>query len=245
MKILILLFVLFAAPAYGAISEVALQKATGSSAASVASLGIAFPNNVAAGNLICVGGSMYTGSNGDTVTITDSRSTDYTATYLYNDDGSPFYTYLACGKALTSGANTITITPSVNAYIDAAIDEFTGQDLGTFIDVDGGGDTNIISTAQPSLSITATTNALILAVMAQGASGSNSIAEAGGWTLVGEQEDNSCCSSFSFIFQVASGAQVASWTLPVSDYSWLTYAISVKPASAPAAVVHHRAIIIQ
>lgn len=246
-KLFLIVYLLFSASAYGAISEVAAQRTTGRSDFG-SSLDIAFPLNVTAGNLLCVGGSFNGGTTGLTVTISDTRSTSF-STYLYNgNDATNTYVYIACGKVAASAADTITITPSASAYIDAAIAEFSGQDPAQFLDVDGGGATNTFNVSAPTIDITTgSDNALVLAAMTHPAP-TDTLTEAATWTLVGEQEDNSCCSVFSFIFKVVGGAglQTPNWTTPINtSYSWYAYAISIKAAGPPAVAVRHKAIVIQ
>lgn len=248
MKFLVIVILLVAVPAYSAISEVSLQRKSADSAASVASFDITFAVNVTVGNLICVGGGFYNGTSDATVVVSDSRSTAF-STYFGTFEDNGYYTYIACGKVPSSGANTITITPSVDSYIGAAIDEFSGQDLGSFLDVDGGSNNGTDDLAQPSIDITTVAdNALILGVMAHGKSGSTTLDEPVGSTLVGEQESNACCQSYSFVFEIVGtgGLQTLTWNMnDTSGWTWFTYAISVKPATGGGAAVRHKAIIIE
>ena len=229
--------------AFGAIAEVVGQKTHSDSSGSVDTLAIAFPINVTSGNLVCVGGGFYTGSSGNTVTVSDTLTSTF-STYSYTDNAG-IYVFVSCAKVSSSAADTITIDPNANAYISAAIDEFSGVGL---FDVDGGSATSDTLTTSGVASINITTvanNAIVFGVMSDYVSGSTSITEAGGWTLIGEQEDNSCCVASSFIFKVvgAAGVQTPSWTIGnTSGYTWLAYAISYKPTVTTTAVRHRPAV---
>lgn len=224
----IILLTLFLVLAQGtsraAIVEVPSQRAQRSSNSSPATLD--FSNNVTAGNLLCIAGAAYDGGGITTFNVSDSRSTVYT-TYVSNPGGT-INGFLACGKALTSGANTVTVQPdALDTYVVYAIDEFTGQDTTTFLDVDGG--SAIDSTTTPTIDVTTSVaNAMILAVETD-YNGTQSITEAGGWTLIGEEEDGATYVHFSFIFQIVTTGTTytASWTIVSAP--WSVYAISVKP----------------
>lgn len=250
MKRLLLALLLWTSLANAAITELSSQRNQVDTAGSVSSTTVAYPANVTSGNLLCVGGSAYTGTTAQTMAVTDTRSTSYTVYLADNFSNGSQFAFIACGKAPSSGSNTVTLTPSISSYIDAAITEFTGQDQTSFLDVDGSQTSNDTTTTSGVASITFSTvasNALVLGAMTHATPASISITEDGTYTKVGEQEDNSCCSAFSFIFKIVSGSgsQTPSWTIGnTSGYQWYVYAISVKPAIA-AAGVHHKAMVFQ
>lgn len=241
----IILLTLFLVLAQGtsraAIVEVPSQRAQRSSNSSPSTLD--FPSNVTAGNLLCVAGAAYDGGGITTFNVSDSRSTNYGTSYVTNSGGT-VAAFIACGKALSGGPNTITVQPdSLDTYLVYAIDEFTGQDTSAYLDADGGAATAESTT--PTIDVTTSVaNALILAVETD-ANGATSITEDGAWTLIGEEEDGSSYVHFSFIFRIVTTATTytASWT--IGNNNWAVYAISVKPGAAAGAPGVRRVIVVE
>jgi hypothetical protein len=206
-------------PAAGAIVEVSGQRAT-KTLTSGASVQLAFPGAVVAGNLLVVAGFSRSGTGTHTITVTDSRGTTYTVVQG-PVMGGEVVSFIAYGIAGGSGANTVTVgSDGSSPACSFAIDEFDNVSA-TPLDVDGGSSTG--TSVEPSDSITTVaTGALIIGLVVQNA---GDAAPAASYIEIGEEAGR-----FNLVFRVVTVAQpyVASWTL--SDVSaWTTQTISFKP----------------
>lgn len=227
----ILLLFCFTGTAYGAFSESGggSQRASVATSSAIDSQPLAFPGNVTSGCLLVVAGATFDGTPSTTITVTDSVGTSYTT--LLGNDGVQTVAFVARGLAAASGANTVTVDPNdTSAFISFAIDEFCGPDA-TPLDTDGGQSTGTGTAVSDSL-VTVAAGALVVGVMAHTTAGTPSITPDSGWTQVGENEDNSCCQSFSMIFQIVTTATTytPSWTMG-SSVNWIARSISFEPAA--------------
>lgn len=199
----------------------------------VNSLDLAYPGNVASGNLLVCAGQAYNSSTGPTsVAVTDSIGTTYTVKSFAPSSGAPNERiWIAYGIAPSSGANTVTVNPS-NASDDLSfsIDEFSGVDTTTPLDVDGSYTQGTGTTASDSITTTVD-GALIVGVM--GYDGSTvTLSPGSGWTEIGEHEDNTTDEAHAAAFQIvgAAGSYTASWTLGALRV-WQAMTLSFKPSA--------------
>lgn len=192
---------------------------------------VAFPGNVTANNLLVVAGNTFDTDGDPLPVVTDTRGTSYTVLsmlWFSNLDRI----FIAYGIAPSSGPNTVTINPTgdaVSSYCSAAIDEFSGVNTVTPLDVDGGGSSGNGTSASDSIT-TGVANALIIGAMNHLTAGSPTITENDG-TLIGEHEDNSSVGAYSAIFQIVTTAQAYTidWTVGAT-VDWGVYTASFRPA---------------
>lgn len=224
-----LVLVLITSPAWAAIAEVGggTQRAT-KETGSVASTTLAFPGNVTSGNLMVLLG--MANNSIASVGVTDTLGSTWSC---LSGSFSVDRLYICYAKAPSTGANTVTLTPSANASLTFWIDEFTGQHATSPLDVNGGISTGTSTSPADSLTTTVA-NALVLGVMQKqcgGCTGAESITPAGGYTQIGEEEDATSPLSGSAVFQVVTTAQAysVSWTIGTSR-TWGAYTASFVPA---------------
>lgn len=167
--------------------------------------------------------------------ITDSVSTDYTEVLGAVASGAaPIKTWLAYGVVPSSGANTVTQTPSGSAswWGSWGIVELSGVDTTTPLDIDGSNSTGSSTTASDGIT-TSAADTIVLACMTHANAGSVSITPdtGGGWTALGEIESISNA-PYSWEYQIFSsaGAKTASFTLGGS-VGWSIQTISLKASS--------------
>lgn len=227
MRTLLLALTLLAAPAIAdcAITEVPSQRASGGTCNDVNTCTAAFPNNVAAGNLLVVGGATWDDPGSGSVTVTDTIGTAYTTVLCTTMDSGRQNTYYAYGIAPSSGANTVTVDPSGASanYIRVHIDEFTGTAASPF-SVDGGNSTG--TSTSPSDSITtATANELLLALV--GVASTAVTTPDGAYTQIGETEGALRGNNFVFRIVTTATSYTPAWTLGVSS-AWVACSASFK-----------------
>jgi hypothetical protein len=204
------------------------QRATANQA-SVNSKTLAFPSGVTAGNLLVVCGSCFVLASGGpaTISVTDSQGayTVLSATQAADD----FRLFIAYRIASASGPNTVTVDP-VGSSSDLAfsIDEFSGVDTGTPLDVDGGSSTGT-STAPADSITTIAANALIIAVVSFGGA-TTTITKGGSFTQIGQSTSTSAGQPEGCEFQIATTptSYSANFTLGASR-PWTVYAASFNP----------------
>jgi len=194
----------------------------------------AFPANVTAGNLLIVGGADWQTAAAQVVTVSDTRSTPYTV--LSGALASQVRYFIAYGIAATSGACTVTVDPAgTGNWLNFAIDEFSGINTTTPLDVDGtsGGGTGTSTAATKSIT-TVAANALVVGVVTH-TGGNVTITETTG-TKIGETENPATSNPFNLQFQIAgaAGAQASSWTMG-SSVTWVVYQASFTPGAGGAA----------
>lgn len=236
-SLLVLGLLLAATPAWAAITEVGggSQRA-GKSTISVASTTLAYPGNVTAGNLMILAG--MANSSIASVSVTDTLTSTWTCV---SGSFSVDRLYICYAKAPSTGANTVTLTPSANAQLTFYIDEFTGQHATSPLDADGGISTGTSTTPADSVTTTVA-NALVVGVMQKqcgGCSGAESITPAGGYTQIGEEENATSNLSGTAVFQVVTTATSYSVSFTIgTSRTWGVYTASFAPAAtSPARVL--------
>lgn len=199
------------------------QTNTGSA---VDSINVVFPGNVTSGSLLAVGGACWDSPASTSVTVTDTLSTTYTT--LLGTSVSGYTPFIAYGIAGSSAACTVTVSPNdPQNWITASIDEFSGVDTTTPLDVDGGNSTG--TSAAPSDGITTgVDNALLLGVHTTG--GSVTRTPGSGFTEIGEVEGNGIAGhNFEFQIVTTAGAYTVDWTVG-SSTTWCAMSASFKPS---------------
>ncbi len=208
-----------------AIAEVGsgTQRATGSFSG-VDSGTLAYPGNITSGSLlICSGGTYVGGTPNQTHTVTDTRSTPYSTLegVAHNAFSGDYKNYIAYGIAASSGACTVTLNPSgAVAYGQFAIDEFSGVDTGTPLQVNGGETTATSTTCSDSITTTGT-NALLIGTMSHHGGSNLTITPGGSYTQIGESE-NVAIYPYNVVFRIATTAQAytVDWTIGSSIFNW-------------------------
>lgn len=230
MKKFLLLFLLIPSLCFGAIAEVASRRATQTSL-TAASDTLAFPNNVTSGNLLIIAGTVWDTDGAIAgATVSDSVGTTYTkkfCTEVPTASGAvPFIMY---GIAAGSGANTVTLDPDggTNSF-SYSIDEFSGVDTGSPLDVDGGSSTGSGSGTGSDAITTGVANALIIGVI--GWTGADGFTPGGSYTEFGT--DETTLDAHSAVFRIATTA--TSYTVDWSSVNvdWSACTLSFKPSSS-------------
>src|SRR3990167_2053166 len=216
-----------------AIAEVSGQRATGTASA-VGSTTIAFPANVAAGDLLVVLGAVWASGGNTSIAVTDTRSTTYTVRKYQNSADTNYDTFIAFGIAPSAGACTVTIDPDNGSnYISASIDEFSGV-ADPPEDVNGGSTEGNSTTPADSLT-TLTADALLLGVMGHASFLNPSLTPGAGYTQIGEYEDNQTIVAHNAVFRLVTTAQAHTIDWTVADaVLWEASSEAFKPAAAEA-----------
>lgn len=237
MRRLLLALLLVSVPsvAHAAIAQVGggTQRAT-CHAPGVASQACAFPAAVTSGNLLVASGAIWkSGVSGDNASVSDTVGTTYTVKECASDvswASGKARCFIAYGKAAASGANTITVAPAGGGTADISyhIDEFSGQNATTPLDVVGAGSSG--SSAAPSDSVTTgVANALVVNVVAVGAgltSATPSQTLIGSALSAGDQP-----SAAQFQLATTAGAYASTWSLS-SSAAWAALSVSFAPAGS-------------
>jgi hypothetical protein len=215
-----------------AIAEVASRRAS-TFGNSTPSKDLAYPGNVAAGDLLVCGGFIFNAAP-PAAGVSDTRLTPYTVlSFAPNASERGF---IAFGIAPSSGANTVTVNSSIGgSYISFSIDEFSGVHA-TPLSVDGSGATSNGTSSTPADSITTlTADELIVAVLGYDGA-TTTIAPGSGWTEIGEHEDNSSDEAHALEFRIVTTAQAysADFALGASK-TWQVMTASFKAAAVVAA----------
>lgn len=226
---------LLASPAYAAITEVASQRADATGCIGTDTCAVAFPNNVTAGNLLIVGGSGADEDSGPgTYTVTDTVGTTYTTllcTTVPTQAGFESTAFLAYGIAAGSGANTVTVNPTLDTSVqqmDFAIDEFTGV-ADPPLDVDGGSSTGTSTTPADGIT-TLTANDLVIGVVGIGTITGPTLTPGSGYTQIGESQSGG--DGFNFEFQIVTTAQLYSVNWTSTNILWSACTAAFKEAVA-------------
>lgn len=234
-----LLLFLFLVPMQSLAAIAVVQSKGDCTAGGFTSTSCAMPGNSTAGNVIAACGSIWNGNNLTDMAITDSVSTPYTEIIGAAAAGTPNKTWMAYGVVPSTGANTLTSTPAGGTgwYMSWGIVELSGVDTGTPLDADGSYSTG--SSTSPSDGITTVAaDAIVLACLAHGNSGSTAITPdtGGGWTAIGEIEATGNA-PYAFEYQIFSsaGSKTAGYTLGTST-GWVLQTISLDQAAAGANV---------
>jgi hypothetical protein len=213
----------------GGIAEVGAgsQRATAVKLNNTDSHGVAFPGNVAIGNLLVVSGAYY--GNPASIAVTDTRSTSYTVE-LGGSLGGVGVAFIAYGIAPSSGACTVTVDPAgaSGSYGSFCIDEFSGVHATPL-------DSAFVERTDPATTTalveitTVAADALVVAVTHVIADTSHT--PTGGWTEIGELTDNAATYNFNTVFQIVTDPDeyIPTWTIGGST-THRSAAISFKPA---------------
>lgn len=197
-------------------AEKASMRATGSLSGDSGTL--AFPNNVAAGDLLICAGAAWQSSGAPTgVTVTSTQTTGNWSTLLGTIFDTTQRSFIAYAVATGSGSCTVTINPAGSAADSTfSIDAFTGQHA-TPLDVDGGTSTGIAGnsagTASDALTPTVA-NDLLIGVMTH-STGGRTLTAGADYTTIGENENNESTQCHHAVFRFVTTAQ--SYTVSV-DY---------------------------
>lgn len=131
----------------------AIQSCSGYHTNSTSAATAAFAANVAAGNLIVVGVSVYNNTS-LTATVTDNLGNTYTQIGSFFGGGQPMIA-LFYAKNVLGGACTITVTPSASAFTGFSATEYSGADTSSPLDgtsTNSGSSSNTLSTGSVSVS---------------------------------------------------------------------------------------------
>lgn len=197
----------------------------------------AFPGSVTAGNLLVVLGACWvSGGAPASITVTDDRSTSYTVLSAPAGGSGNFRFFIAYGIALSSGACTVTVNPAgASSDMGWVIDEFSGVDTSTPLDVDGSFTVSAVGSTTPNDDITTgVVNALVLGVMSHDLA-STTITKGASYTEIGQSTSTSAAQPFSAEFRLATTASLytVDWTL-AAVRGWGVYTASFRPSTAVA-----------
>lgn len=234
-KLLTLLFLLLTSPAWGAFAEVGAgsQRASGAQYAAD-NTAVAFPGNVASGNLLVALGVIGDGNGSADLDVTcdDSITTSYSVLLSADFDGSKKL-FVAYGVSGSAAANTVTCTITGGGggtkSIGFAIDEFSGQHA-TPLDTDGGQSTGTSTDPADSLT-TGVANTLIVGIVTHKNATNPTITPTGSYIQIAEDEDYDADSvAFNVVYRIATAATsyTVDWTLGASTL-WSVYTASFQP----------------
>lgn len=216
----------------GTITEVSSAKRTDCGAHSTFnnSVTCVITGGVTSGDLIVVAGSCYTPDTPGALTAADTLTTGYTV--VKKQSATPeLSTFVAYGKASSSGANTVTMTHNAGAsfcYWTAYANVYAGVNA-TPLDVDGGFSEGTSTAASDSITVVSAA-ALVVGVYADSSAGQTGAITQTYGTLIGEVEDGAGWVRGSVVFNIetSSGGKTAAWTL-VDSSTWIAQTISFKP----------------
>jgi len=206
---------------------------------------LAFTNNVQNGSLIVIAGAMWNTNAVQTISFTGNRGETFVVKSATGPAVTPQTRYfVAYGVTTSGGAETITatLTQTVGTnYISFSIDEFSGVNTTTPLDVDGTNATGTSTTPARAIT-TVAANALVVAVMTHD-SASTTLTECGTCTKIGEEEAVAAIPhAAEFKIAGAAGSVTMDWTAGASII-WYAYAVSFAPAAGtPATPGRRRAI---
>lgn len=207
-----------------------VQSTSAQHTASASAQTLAFGSNVTSGDLLIVAVGM-TASPGDTVTVTDSQSNTYTqvSTYASFSNASLGTEILSVWWTIagSSGANTVTVTPSGIDALSIGIHEYTPPAGTVAVDKTA----NVTSTsAGPAASLVGVTaGAMIFAAYAQSDSNLASCTAGSGFTLRANILNGSGESGLGTEdkLNVAAGGQTVVFSLSAS-VNWGCISVSFK-----------------
>ena len=164
-----------------------VQSAEIRSTSSVASIELAFDSNVTVDRILLASTTVFPSSSSNADGMTDSQSNDYTRDAAHvNFTGVEFHS----AKAGSSSANTVTYTPSANAFLSLVVMELSGMVTTSWFDtsVDAHGTSN---TPDAGTLTTGAQSGLAFWQVCHVAGGNPSIDPPSGWTEVEEEENTS------------------------------------------------------
>jgi hypothetical protein len=193
------------------IQETTSQRASAGVATDVDSLAVAFPANVAAGDLLVVSGA-YWSLYDVPLTVTDTRSTPYSVFLgpAVIVAGGIAHTFIAQGIATSSGACTATVNPGGSlATIKAAVTTFKHAHTLLPLDVDGGRATDSGNTAAITLTTVQEQSAVLGAVVTDGQPPLPI-----GFAELSSASDPRVTHSVGLAYQNVPGPITLTWTVP-------------------------------
>lgn len=194
---------------------------------------------VTTGNMLLAWLSAYPGGT-VTATCTDNQGNTYTQSYGQNDTGTGVMIFGWYAKNVTGGSVTITVDPAgASSDITMVVAEIAGADTTTPADQVNTARNN---STTPSVAVTtATANEGYFACVTHDGT-DRTITQAGGWTVVREDEGGSTHMPISVIWQTAAaGTITASWTFGTGAVNWVCGLASFKEAAgAPAGFIPSR-----
>lgn len=210
-RLLLLLLLLTASPAWAAIAEVGAGSQRGSgSGFNAATADCAFPGNVTSGNVIVVAGGLYndvgtvgaitTAKTAGTATI-GAVSTILSSTGVF---GGRMKAWISYALVTGTGSLTMRVSPDIASsnYMRVACDEFSGTNI--TLDVNGGEAVLASATPVSDTITTAAANALIVGVTVPDSSVASWTAGTG-YTLIGSSLD-SATQIYAAEFKIATTA---------------------------------------
>lgn len=229
---LVIAICLFPTMTLAAIAELTGQRATATQCLNSDSCAVAYPGNVTSGDLLVVGGNTYDTGGTTGYTVTDTVGTSYTVFNCTALTGNPNATpFIAVGVAAATGANTVTVNPTLDASANEiifGIGEFSGTATAGILDVDGGSSTGSSTTPSDGLT-TITANSVILGLV--GFQTSSTVTPGGSYTEISESQGS--LNGFNFVNRMATTAQAytVDWTLGTTQ-AWSACTVSIKPLSS-------------
>lgn len=218
----------------------------------VASATVAFPGNVTAGSLLIVAGTVSEGSGSTPITsvsITKSSGSATIGSFSYIlgttlvDSYKMAQAFIGYGLVTGSGSLTLLCDPTPDGYMSFAIDEFSGVDTTTPLDVNGGeaagGPTGspvvdtITTLAAGDLLIGAFANNVDMVAPDNGGSGWTDLATVGSGRTF--PDTDYCMGSAMFKIVGAAGSYNVDWSWGGGN---IMYAIVNAAFKVPAAVVN-------
>lgn len=193
---------------------------------------LAFPSDVAAGNLLAVCVSAFHSFGVTISTPSDTRSSSYAAMAAQQnpDFASGVRNYYAL--APSSGACTVTVEINASGDYTCAIAEFSGVAAVSPLDTGTGG-TGTGTAASAGNVTPSEDNCLIVAAMTHNGA-DRTLTEGAGWSLIQENEGGSSNMPLSAIYKVQTTATTedADWTIGTGSVNWAATCGVFKAAAA-------------
>lgn len=203
-----------------------VQKTSSESTNSSSARTLAYPSNVAANGLLVVVVATYNNATA-TVTVTDSQGNTYSQADAYRTTSTTRIS-LWYAVAGSSGANTVTVTPSASIYMTLGIHEYSGGDtsapLRSATGQTGGSDNNPLTGT-----VTASSGDMVFGCYAQPTIVSHSTV-ASPFTLRMDQIGLTAIGAASADDVAATGSEGASFTISSGNATWAAIGASFKPS---------------
>lgn len=176
-------------------AELTGQRAVGKNDTEGASFDLAYPGDVTAGSLICIGGGVWDTEGLVTLVDVTKQSGSAILDTITNNtspavSSSPGATnaYLSWARVIQSGSLIVRATPDSSSYINIAVTEFTGGDSSP-LDVNGGGmKDEVANTTFLDTITTLTPNDLIVGVVVLQHIGGVPVTVGSGYIQIAEDE---------------------------------------------------------
>jgi len=191
--------------------------------------------SVTAGNLILCYLAAFPGST-VTATCTDSVSNTYTQLFGQQDTTTGMMVFGWYAKNVTGGTLTVTADPA-GASSDITIVAIEVSGLDTVTPLDQNATPARGNSTAPSVAVTTSTANEGYFGMFSHDGTDRTLTEAGGWTLISEDEGGSTHMPISVIWKTAAaGTITASWTVGTGAVNWVAGLSSFKEAAGVAAL---------